>query len=114
MIEYYTEHVADRDIIKVDEGKRAAIMARDLASWNRKVHFVCRRLIVVIIEHAFEQAVYYNRLGIIFAGYMLSGDPGDGRAITQNSFFGPPHIASAFVEKHKDLVGHFADIAHDA
>jgi hypothetical protein len=39
MIDYYEGHVGDRDRLKVDAGKRAMIMSRDIKLYERKVSF---------------------------------------------------------------------------
>jgi hypothetical protein len=51
-----------------------------------------------------------EKVDVIVAGYVLCGDPSDGRGITQNTFFGTTAVANAFKDMHKDMAHHFSDI----
>ncbi|KAF9502861.1 hypothetical protein BS47DRAFT_1403014 [Hydnum rufescens UP504] len=57
-----------------------------------------------------RQARALEKLNVVVAGYVLCGDPSDGRAVTQNSFFGMPAVVKAFQDMHQDMAHHFSDI----
>ncbi|KAF9506847.1 hypothetical protein BS47DRAFT_1399136 [Hydnum rufescens UP504] len=91
MIQHCMDDEASKDLTKVLNGGRAKVMDR-------------------IGNQLSRQARALEKLNVIVAGYVLCGDPSDGRAVTQNSFFGMPAVVKAFQDMHQDMAHHFSDI----
>ncbi|KAF9520744.1 hypothetical protein BS47DRAFT_1357159 [Hydnum rufescens UP504] len=91
MIQRCMDDEASKDLTKVLNGGRAKVMDR-------------------IGNQLSRQAQALEKLNVVMAGYVLCGDPSDGHAVTQNSFFGTPAVVKAFQDMHQDMARHFSDI----
>ncbi|KAF9508612.1 hypothetical protein BS47DRAFT_1365860 [Hydnum rufescens UP504] len=91
MIQRCMDDEASKDLTKVLNGGRAKVMDH-------------------IGNQLSHQARALEKLNVIMAGYVLCRDPSNGRAVTQNSFFGTPAVVKAFQDMHQDMAHHFSNI----